>query len=485
MKVLFLVHNLGKTRHFDRVIQALTDRGHDVVVCAAHKRNKPLKLGDFRDNPHVDVVTNPVRRTDEWEPLVRPLRQARDYLRYLGPGYEHANKLAERARAYAPPGWPERLSADGPWRRRRKWLKLALETAESLVPSERYYELYLRSHAPDVVLVTPLIDFGSYQTDYVKSAHRLGLPVAFLPFSWDNLTNRGLVRTVPDRMLAWNETQKHEAITYHDVPGDRIVVTGAARFDDFFEMRPTSTREEFCGRAGLDPSRPFLIYLCSSRFVAPNEAAFVRDWVRTVRAATAPSVAACGVLVRPHPANADSWAGVNFDGVDNAAVWPERAKVQADPALFDGLYHSAAVAGLNTSAMIEAGILGKPVYTIQTTEFAGGQEQTLHFHYLLARNGGLVEVATTLPEHLSQIADGLADPDASRDRIRRFIKTFVRPRGLDRPVASILADEIEHVATIKKRPRRTPLWHYPARVVLRAALTRGFGRSPIPPPSQP
>lgn len=27
MKVLFLVHNLGKTRHFEGVIQGLTERG--------------------------------------------------------------------------------------------------------------------------------------------------------------------------------------------------------------------------------------------------------------------------------------------------------------------------------------------------------------------------------------------------------------------------------------------------------------------------
>jgi len=485
MKILFFVHNLGKTRHFDRVIRSLTDRSHDVVVAAAHKRNKPLKLGAFSDNPRVDVVTNPVRRTDEWEPLVRPLRQARDYVRYLGPGYAHADKLAERARHYAPPGWPERLSVDGPWGRRRALVKLALETAETLVPSERYYELYLRSHAPDIVLVTPLIDFGSYQTDYVKSAHRLGIPVAFLPFSWDNLTNRGLIRIAPDRVMVWNEAQKREATIYHDVPQDRIVVTGAARFDDFFEMRPTSSRAEFCARADLDPSRPFLLYLCSSRFVAPNEVQFVREWVRAIREAPDPAIAACGILVRPHPANAEAWTDVRIDDLQNAAIWREPAKVQADPALYDALYHSAAVAGLNTSAMIEAGILGKPVYTIQTKEFAGGQEQTLHFHHLLTKNGGLVEVATTLPEHLSQIADGLADPEASAARIQRFVEVFIRPRGLQQPVASVLAEEIERVATLRKRRRRTPLWHYPARYLLRAMLTRGTGRRTQRPPSQP
>ena len=110
MKVLFLSHNLGKTRHFEGVLQELTARGHSVVVTAAHKRNKPLKLGgDFKNNPLIDVVTNPVRRVDEWETFVRPLRLARDYIRFLHPDYVHATKLAERARAYAPDGWPARM----------------------------------------------------------------------------------------------------------------------------------------------------------------------------------------------------------------------------------------------------------------------------------------------------------------------------------------------------------------------------------------
>jgi hypothetical protein len=475
VKILFLAHNLGKTRHFEGVLEELTARGHSVVIAAAHKRNKPLKLGIFNDNPLIDVVTNPVRRVDEWEPFVRPLRQARDYVRYLHPGYRHAQKLAERAKVYAPRGWPERLSGNGALSGRRALVKRSLELAESLVPSERYYELFIRSHAPDVILITPLIDFGSYQTDYVKSAHRLGIPIAFLPFSWDNLTNRGLVRIAPDRVLVWNEHQQREAMIYHDVPADRIVVTGAPRFDEFFAMQPSTTREEFCRRAGLEPSRPFLLYLCSSHFVAPDEVAFVRTWARAVREDAV--VGQCGILVRPHPANAEPWEHANLADIPDTAVWKEPPKVQADPALYDSLYHCAAVAGLNTSAMIEAGILGKAVHTIETAEFAGGQEQTLHFHYLLARNGGLVEVARDLPEHCRQLGEAIANPAAGAERSRRFIASFVRPRGLDLPVAPIMVEEIERVAEMRKRPHRPRPWNIPAARLLLAALKRRGGFS--------
>jgi hypothetical protein len=146
--------------------------------------------------------------------------------------------------------------------------------------------------------------------------------------------------------------------------------------------------------------------------------------------------------------------------------------VQADPALYDSLHYAASVVGLNTSAMIEAGILGKSVYTIETTEFAGGQDETLHFHYLLARNGGLVEVAQDVRQHLRQVAEALADPEAGALRSRRFIESFVRPCGIDRPVAPIVVDEIERVATLKKQPRRAPLWQRAAGRVLLAALKR-------------
>ena len=76
MKILFLVHNLGKTRHFEGVIQGLADRGHNVVITAAHKRNKPLKLGSFAGNPRVDDVAGIVRKPGVVG--VRPDREDRD-----------------------------------------------------------------------------------------------------------------------------------------------------------------------------------------------------------------------------------------------------------------------------------------------------------------------------------------------------------------------------------------------------------------------
>jgi hypothetical protein len=150
--------------------------------------------------------------------------------------------------------------------------------------------------------------------------------------------------------------------------------------------------------------------------------------------------------------------------------------VQADQGLYDSLYHSAAVVGLNTSAMIEAAIVGRPVLTIATEEFAGGQQGTLHFWYLLADNGGIVTMARGFDEHIQQLATALAGGEEIRTRSRQFVQSFARPHGLDKDAAPLMVDEIERVAQIRKRPRSTPLWHYPLRwVLLASARTRLAG----------
>ncbi|NOT45051.1 MAG: hypothetical protein HOP14_10665 [Acidobacteria bacterium] len=469
MRILFLVHNLGKTRHFESVIHALTARRHTVVLGAARKR-KPLRITRaLHEDPRVEVVPCPVRRIDRWGPHVEALRSTRDYLRFSDPRYGHVTKIVARAADYAPPGLSAALDRR-PWLK-RNWRRAqqALALAETVIPPDRYLELFLRAERPDLVMVTPLVDFGSYQTDYVKAAHRLGVPVVFAPFSWDNLTNRGLVRVPPDRVLVWNGHQRREAIDLHGMPADRVVVTGAPRFDDFLALRPASSREAFLGPLGLDASKPLLLYVCSSSFVAPREVDFVRAWVSALRGA-APPLRDCQVLIRPHPAHQEQWDAVSFGEVPGVAIWNAKTEMNADQGLYDSLHHAAAVVGLNTSAMIEAAIVGRAVYTVASPEFSGGQSGTIHFAYLLDGNGGPVTSASDFPTHLAQLGRELADPEASRARCASFVASFVRPRGLERTATSVMVEEIEAAGTIRKRPRRGAPWHLPVRWALGVAL---------------
>ena len=108
--------------------------------------------------------------------------------------------------------------------------------------------------------------------------------------------------------------------------------------------------------------------------------------------------------------------------------------------LWDTLHHSAAVVGLNTSAEIEAAIVGRPVYTLLDPN-AEGQTGTLHFHYLLREQGGHVNFAHTFTEHCAHLSDAL-DGRYDRAALTSFLRAFVRPHGLDMPVSPIVADAV-------------------------------------------
>jgi hypothetical protein len=331
---------------------------------------------------------------------------------------------------------------------------------ESGIPPGSRITEFVRMQSPDVVLVSPLIDLASPLLDYLKAARSLRIRTGIAVASWDNLTSKGLLRFVPERVFVWNEAQRSEAIELHGIPAERVIATGAARFDDWFAQRPSSPREEFMRKVGLDQARPYLLYLCSSVFVAPEERPFVDRWLHALRK----RLGGVGVIVRPHPKRGDPWADAELG--PNAVVWPRRTgelDAEARAGFYDSIAHSAGVVGANTSAMIEAAIAGKPVYTLLAPEF--NQTETIHFHYLRTEQGGFLHVAETMEEHLDQLAAGLEHAAEESDRARSFVAEFVRPGGVDRSATAIYADAVEELASLPApKPER------PARAV-RAALT--------------
>jgi hypothetical protein len=176
-----------------------------------------------------------------------------------------------------------------------------------------------------------------------------------------------------------------------------------------------------------------------------------------------------GILLRPHPKRGEQWDSVIFDDLEQVSVWPAGGRVPVDAVdradFFDSIFHSAAVFGINTSAMIEAAIVGRPVLTLLLPEFAGSQTGVFHFQYLRDVAGGVLTVAEDADEHFGQLADVLAN-GASGDA-RGFVEAFVRPRGLAVRAAAVFADEVERVAAGSAGAKQPPLASRAARPALR------------------
>ena len=184
-----------------------------------------------------------------------------------------------------------------------------------------------------------------------------------------------------------------------------------------------------------------------------------------------------GVLVRPHPQNADQWRHADLSEYGPAVVWPPAGATPSDAEsradYFNSIVHSGAVIGINTTAEIESAIVGRSVLTILAPEFQSTQEGTLHFEHLRRANGGLVHVARTLAEHVEQLKGALCNPQADAVRCRRFIEAFVRPHGIDTPATPRVVEALEGLARQGRRPAERSPWWGP---VVRGPLVRRGNR---------
>jgi hypothetical protein len=492
MKILFYVSHFGFLRNFEPALRLLGERGHRVHLLA----DRQDRLGGSRTIDNLTAAVPgaftasyvPSRKGEPYHLLSVKLRLSLDYWRYLEPRYDRAPSLRARAARLAPDAavkvvrWPLVGSRPG-----LALLRAAARRAERALPAGAVPGAVLDDLRPDVLLVTPLLYFGSPQVEFVRAARQRGIPVCHSVGSWDHLTTKGMIHEIADRMTVWNEMQRREAGEIHGVPLERVVVTGAQAYDHWFTQQPSTTRDEFRVKAGLLEEAPILLYLCSSPFIAPDEVPFVRRWIAALRGADDPRVRTANVLIRPHPQNAEQWRDIEIDDA-RVAIYPRGGANPVDTDAradyFDSMFHAVAVVGINTSAQIESGIVGRPVCAIQAEDFAGTQEGTLHFQHLKEVNGGLLHLAPTVEAHLAQLSPILADPHTFAARSRAFVEAFVRPNGMAAPAAEHFVKAVESLRDVHPEPRRrsvvdevlTWLLAPAARAAEQAAARRKAGR---------
>jgi hypothetical protein len=474
MKILLVGTHPAQVGSLRAVLLLLDSRGHQVHL--AFSGIKPAghqvlqRLGDECRGLSFGLLATRGSRgwnaeEQAWQHLAIRVRRDADFLRYLEPQYAGAPGLRERAEEGVDPAVraTARLARIG-GRFGVRGLRAALRHVERCLPPPAYVEHFIADFAPDVVLVTH-VAHNSMQVDYLRAANRLGIHSAYQVFSWDNLTNKGLVHELPELVLVWNDVQAEEAIQLHRIPHDVIRVTGAWSYDHWFDWRPSRTRKEFGAQVGLRADRPIVLYTCSSLWIAGDEVAFIRRWLSALRAFGG-ALGEAGILVRPHPQNAAQWSGVSLDD-RQAAVWPplgeEPLEGTSRQNYFDSIYHADAVVGINTSAQIESAIVGRPVHTVLADEFSEKQSGTLHFRYLVSPEFGHLNVGRTMQEHLEQLEASLrGGGDGARNE--RFVRRFVRPFGVGVAAAPLYVEAIEELAA---RPRPTP-----ARAPATAAFVR-------------
>ncbi len=329
MRILFVVNRLAHVRHFDRAVRLLADRGHD--ICLASQDDDVELWGVLAGQPRITARRGAAKS-----------RRRLDGRRDDAPAHARLHQVPPPAIRVGEPAEEPRVREDGriglrsaPRRLAQEWSELLLRVPkpeqkrvdallaklETAIPCDPNIHEFLLAQRPDAIVLSPMVGIGFTQADFVKSARALGIPSGMLVFSWDNLSNKGLIHEMPDRMFVWNDIQAHEAAQAAQVPGRtdrhhrRATVRRVLRDAAGQHARASSARWPGSIRRG----RSSRISGRRNSWRRPSRSSSTR-WISELRRSADPALAGCSLLIRPHPAGEKGWHADTLIDIR----WPKR-----------------------------------------------------------------------------------------------------------------------------------------------------------------
>jgi CDP-glycerol glycerophosphotransferase (TagB/SpsB family) len=241
--------------------------------------------------------------------------------------------------------------------------------------------------------------------------------------SWDNFTNKLLPVRQADRLVAWNDIMKEQAVTLHGYRPEAVTVTGAPQFDAHFRKDARTPREAFFRRIGADPSRRLIVLTTTPRSLYSDHDHVLQALVTAMQAGI---FGEAQILVRLHPR--DEFAAYEpFRSTPHVIIEkPFRDSVRVADGLAidvmpehqrhlgDTLQYADVVVNVASTITIEACIFDTPVVNIcfdgpQPTPFVRSATRYYSFtHYVNITSRSAVRVADS--------------PDAMVDSVRRYLE---------------------------------------------------------------
>lgn len=464
--LLFGMAHAGFIRNFEETIQRLLLLGVDVHV-HLFKKHEKISIDDYSLPSTVGAGTlsfsigkgNLTNESSKNKKMVESLRVKRNIIYYLRPHLQGSECLQKRFDVLQKKNVMT-LDQIKYWRQIFCiFPNFILDVFDRLLAwrdEQRqvspFIEDLIYSLSPSLVAVTPAVAFGSEELELLKGAKKRKIPTVLTVASWDNLSNKGRILIRPDYVSVWNQAMAKEAMHFHKISEKSIWITGAPVFDRWFDMRPSLSRKDFLKSLGLEHQSKVVLYVCSSLSIAgKKEIDLISYWLHRMRKHTTPQcklLSSVNVIIRPHPMALDQWSSnkdINLRAdLKSTRVWPTDCKHPTSrngaETFFNSLFFADAVVGLNTSVMIEAAILRKPVLTFEKHTSSNSQQDNLHYRHLA--DSGFLHRAADLKEHFAQLIEVLENPQHSAEQADLFIESFVRPLGRDQSASQLLSEKL-------------------------------------------
>jgi hypothetical protein len=230
LKVLFFLPSVAFSRAFAGLLAAMLAAGHRVLVAFDHVpgglASDDIGFLEGLQQQHSAFSYRVLHaRTDLWKFPANAIRRALDYIHYLSRDYEETDPRRQEARVLAPRVMRALLFLPPfRWTFGRRFVAWVLRRLEAGMPIPRMVRGVISEEAPHLVIVSPLVDFGSNQGDYLRAADSAGIPSIFIVSGDHDLSAKGAIRDVPTLTVTSSERQADEARRLQGLTADRVVV---------------------------------------------------------------------------------------------------------------------------------------------------------------------------------------------------------------------------------------------------------------------
>ncbi|MDO8467170.1 MAG: CDP-glycerol glycerophosphotransferase family protein [bacterium] len=317
------------------------------------------------------------------------------------------------------------------WFGGRPLIRRAFRYFDAFMPSGGFDYLFDR-YRPDLVFATDIQDLRVQElsdTALIRAARRRGVNSVGMSRSWDSMTTKGLLRTLPDLLVVQTDNIKSQAVAYHSVPADRVVVVGVPHYDSYITGTRTS-REDFFKRIGLDPAKK-LIFFAPPSDIWTGDKSLNPFLFKTIASIGEQVVARFPIFGELDLGDFARPANMVFDRPTNSDNLAEALLAKKDDAHFANLlYHSDVVVTGPSSVILDASLFNKPTILIG---FDGEkikpywQRLSRYYDYEhqdAAIRLGELRVAKSRGELVEYIKEGLSQPKRGEEGRRRLANSF-------------------------------------------------------------
>lgn len=160
------------------------------------------------------------------------------------------------------------------------------------------YTLLLEKINPDLIVLTSHGAFGCDKY-LAYAAEDKKIKIVTIILSWDNITSQTYPAYFADYVLAWTETMKKDIIELIDYNSEKVIVSGSAYFDTYFQKEKIYNKKNVFIKNFLDEDKKLIFFATKS----PNSYPWLPNVAKTIAIAINEDndLNNCQLLIRPHP----------------------------------------------------------------------------------------------------------------------------------------------------------------------------------------